>query len=79
MPKMDKLEKSQSSMKARVKDDEARWRAESALGDMERAEKHKEDPDLMRDVDELRQEKMRSLSKINIKVESAPKTIGRKK
>lgn len=79
MAKTDKLDKSQSPMKTRVSDDEKRWRAESALSDLERAEKHRSDPELMRDVDDMRREKMANLSKINVKVESAPKTIGRKK
>jgi len=40
------------------------WRAEDALRDIERAEKHKSDKTLMNDVKKLAQEKLASLKKI---------------
>jgi rRNA maturation endonuclease Nob1 len=55
-----------------VKDEERRWKAESALSDMERAEKHKSDPKLMKDVEAMRQKRMADLSRI--KCETSPKT-----
>lgn len=59
------------------REEERKWRAEDALRDIERASKHQSDPGLMRDVEKCRQDKMRDLA--NIKVEIAPKTIGKKK
>lgn len=43
---------------------ERKWKAEDALRDIERAEQHKRDKDLMRDVKGLAKEKMNSLKKI---------------
>ena len=43
---------------------ERRYRAESALSDLERAEKHRGDKDLMRDVKKCAKEKMKALGKI---------------
>ena len=54
-----------------VKDDEKRWKAESALGDFERAEGHKSDPELMGHVGRVRDERVKKLA--NIKVDCAPK------
>lgn len=45
--------------------DEARkWKTEDALRDIERAEAHKRDKSLMRDVKKLAKEKMNNLNKI---------------
>lgn len=41
-----------------------KWRAEDALRDIERAETHKSDKALMKDVKVLAKQKMKSLSKI---------------
>ncbi len=41
-----------------------KWRAEDALRDIERAEKHKRDASLMKDVKQLAQEKVKSLKDI---------------
>ena len=43
---------------------ERRYKAESALGDIERAEKHKSDKSLMKDVKKVAKEKMKCLGKI---------------
>lgn len=43
---------------------ERKYRAKSALEDIERAEGHKRDGDLMKDVKQLAKEKMNSLSKV---------------
>lgn len=43
---------------------ERKWRAEDALRDIERAEGHKRDKTLMKDVQSLAKEKMNSLKKI---------------
>lgn len=56
-----------------VMPDERKWRAEDALRDLERAQKHKSDPGLMKEVEKMRQQKMRDLA--NIKVEVSEKTI----
>jgi len=63
--------------KRSMSQDERKWRAEDALRDLERAQKHQSDPDLMADVAKCRDEKMRGLAKI--KVEVAPKTMKSKK
>ena len=50
-----------------AKSDEARereYRARSALDDIEKAEKHKTDRDLMKDVKKLGREKVKNLKKI---------------
>ena len=49
-----------------AKDDarERKWKAEDALRDIERAEAHKRDKQLMADVKGLAKEKMNSLKKI---------------
>lgn len=52
---------------ASPRNDEARereWRAKSALEDIERAEGHKRDKNLMGDVKKLAKEKVKSLNKI---------------
>lgn len=41
-----------------------KWRVEDALRDIERAEKHKADAALMRDVKKMAKEKMNQLKKI---------------
>ena len=46
------------------KDREMKWRAEDALRDIERAEAHKRDKDLMRHVKKHAKEKIKSMSKI---------------
>lgn len=43
---------------------ERKWKAEDALRDIERAEGHKRDKDLMKDVKSLAKEKVKSLNKI---------------
>ena len=43
---------------------EREYRARSALDDIERAEKHKTDRDLMKDVKKLGREKVKNLKKI---------------
>jgi hypothetical protein len=43
---------------------ERRYRAEEAMHDLERAEGHKKDKDLMKDVKMVAKEKMESLKKI---------------
>ena len=49
-------------------DDERKWKCESALRTFEEAEKHKADPDLMRDVAKMRDKKVKDLAKIEIEV-----------
>jgi hypothetical protein len=44
--------------------DEMKWRAEDAMRDLEKAEKHKRDPELMKHVKAAAKEKMDSLKKI---------------
>ncbi len=44
--------------------EERKWRAEDALRDIERAEKHKADKSLMKDVKACAKEKMKALSKV---------------
>ena len=44
--------------------DEKRWRAEDALRDIERAEHHKRDKELMSHVKVIAKEKMANLSKV---------------
>lgn len=54
-----------------TKEDEARerrYRAEDALRDIERAEKHKEDKNLMRDVKQLCVEKANNMKKVASKI-----------
>ncbi len=46
------------------KDREKAWRTEEALRDLERAEKHRGDKDLMRDVKKLAKDRMKCLGKI---------------
>lgn len=55
--------------------EERKWKTEDALRDIERAERHKSDPTLMKDVQALARDKMRDLAKIT--VQTAPKTIKR--
>ncbi|MDE2031378.1 MAG: hypothetical protein KGI58_03935 [Patescibacteria group bacterium] len=43
---------------------EKRYRAEDALRDIERAEKHKKDRNLMKDVKALAKEKIKTMNKI---------------
>jgi hypothetical protein len=43
---------------------ERKWKAEDALRDIERAEGHKRDRSLMKDVKSLAKEKVKSLNKI---------------
>lgn len=43
---------------------ERRWKAESALNDIERAEGHKRDKSLMKDIKALASEKMENLKKV---------------
>ena len=43
---------------------ERKWRAESALQDIERAEKHRSDKSLMKDVKACAKERMKTMSKI---------------
>jgi hypothetical protein len=52
------------TMSNKVSKDEMRWRAEDALRDIERAEKHKSDPDLMKHVGTIAKEKMAALKKV---------------
>ena len=53
-------------MPATARDDarERKWKAEDALRDIERAEGHKRDSALMKDVKQLAKDKMNSLKKI---------------
>lgn len=46
------------------KSEQRNWRAEDALRDIERAERHKSDKALMADVKKLAQEKVKSLKDI---------------
>ena len=59
------------------RDDERKWKAEDALRTLTRAEEHKGDKDLMRDVAKMRDEKMKELAKVKIEV-SAPAKGGKK-
>ena len=57
----------QATIAKRTHEDEARerkWRAESALEDIERAEKHKRDKSLMKDVKACAQERMKVYVKL---------------
>ena len=49
--------------KAVSSNDDMKWRAEDAMRDLERAERHKGDPVLMKAVGSLAKEKMDSLKK----------------
>ena len=76
--KSDKKEASpMTSQKSKVDSDEEKWRVESAMSTLERAEEHKADPDLMRKVHERAQERAHTLNKMMgaVKVEKAPKTM----
>lgn len=69
-----KVKKSEPTPAGKVKedlDDERKWKAESALETLARAEEHKRDKDLMRDVKSVRDRKVRDLA--NVTVETAPK------
>ena len=44
--------------------DDIKWRAQDAMRDLERAEQHKRDPELMKHVKKAAKEKMDSLKKI---------------
>ena len=44
--------------------DDMKWRAQDAMRDLERAEQHKRDPELMKHVKAAAKEKMDSLKKI---------------
>ena len=44
--------------------DDMKWRAQDAMRDLERAEQHKRDPELMKHVKVAAKEKMDSLKKI---------------
>jgi len=46
------------------KERERKWKAEDALRDIERAEGHKKDKELMRDVKTVAREKAKTMSKI---------------
>lgn len=50
-------------VKAEPSKDEMKWRAEDAMRDLERAEKHKQDKELMKAVKNVAKEKMSSLKK----------------
>lgn len=74
MKKGPKVETKEPSPKAKEKADladERKWKAESALDTLTRAEEHKQDKALMRDVESVRSDKMRALA--NVKCETAPK------
>lgn len=58
------VEPSMPSQSKESKDRERRWRAEEALRDIERAEGHKSNKDLMKDVSQLASEKVKNLKKI---------------
>ena len=49
--------------KPSISKDDMKWRAEDAMRDLERAEKHRSDPNLMKAVKEVAKEKMSSLKK----------------
>lgn len=51
-------------MPSDMEEKERRYRAEDALRDIERAEKHKMDKALMKDVKKCAKDKMKALSKI---------------
>lgn len=46
------------------RDSDMKWKAQDALRDIERAETHKQDKELMKHVKTMAQEKMNSLKKI---------------
>lgn len=55
----------EASMPSKINEaEERRWKAEDALRDIERAEKHKSDKLLMKDVKACAKEKMKALSKV---------------
>lgn len=45
-------------------DNDKKWRAEDALRDIQRAKKHEQDKELMRDVKKLAKDQVNSLKKI---------------
>lgn len=47
-----------------ISSEQIKWRAEDALRDIERAEKHKSDPKLMSEVKKLAKQKVNNLKKI---------------
>ena len=58
---------SEASIARRSKEDEARerkWKAEDALRDIERAEGHKKNKELMRDVKSVAKDKIKTYSKL---------------
>jgi hypothetical protein len=57
----------EASIAIRSKEDKARerkWKAEDALRDIERAEGHKKNKELMRDVKQCAKEKMQTMNKV---------------
>lgn len=53
--------------------EQTKWRAEDALRDLTRAEAHRADAKLMKEVEKVRKEKMKALA--SIKCETSPKTM----
>ena len=53
-----------AGMRAKASADDIKWKAEDALRDIERAEGHKRDNELMEHVKKLAKEKMNNLKKI---------------
>lgn len=72
-----KKEPTPGAVKSTVSADERDWRVDSALRDFEQVERHKQDPMLMKDVERLRSQKIDHLA--SIKVETAPKTMKKRK
>jgi hypothetical protein len=56
--------------------EQTKWRAEDALRDLTRAEEHRADPKLMKEVEKMRKEKMKALA--SIKCEVSPMSKGMK-
>jgi len=69
-----KLASPTTPQKSKVNSDEEKWRVESAMSTLERAEEHKKDPDLMRKVQAAAQERAKNLSKIRVETPSITMT-----
>lgn len=65
-----------ATMSPRDEERERKWRAEDALRTLTEAEKVKKDKALMKDVEKVRNEKMRDLECIT--VETSPQTMGKR-
>lgn len=50
--------------KKNAMDEDRRWKVEDAMRNLEMAEKHKADPDMMKDVKKMAKEKIEKMKKV---------------